>query len=73
MIDTIAFNDTERSDRVAMLEIKEDDMSLPADRARKSKVSHSLPMIDPLLVFKMGLVSLAKFGALDDFLKWVRS
>lgn len=29
--------------------------------------------IDPLLALKMGLVSLAKFGALDDFLKWVRS
>ena len=31
------------------------------------------PLIDPSLVFRMGLVSLARFGALNDFLKWARS
>ena len=68
MIDTIAFSETEQS---CVVSIKKDGTNMRV-KTDNSMSSHTIQAIDPLLAFKMGLVSLVKFGVLDEFLKWVR-
>jgi hypothetical protein len=41
--------------------------------AQSDYLHESRPLIDPSLAFRMGLVSLARFGVLGDFLRWVKS
>lgn len=43
------------------------------DGTRSDHLCESRPLIDPSLAFRMGLVLLARFGVLDDFLRWVKS
>jgi hypothetical protein len=61
MVEAICDNVQERTER------KEHEV------ARSDHLYESRPRIDPSLAFRMGLVSLAKFGVLDESLKWVRS
>lgn len=54
-------------------QLAEDRQNENVDREKQSGKSKKPLSFHPSLAFKMGLVSLARFGVLHDFLKWARS
>lgn len=57
----------------AEVEVKDAAEQKEADPTVPDNPHQNNPIIDQSLALKMGLVSLARFGVLDDFLKWLRS